>query len=72
MVILRDALERIRLMKHGSSTAPTKRKRSDDVGDDDPNTVYKKLKSGSSTSKVLGSSGNIQSVREFFAFFEVC
>lgn len=68
MIILRDALERIRLIKGGSTTsttAPTKRKRSDGPRDNDSDTVYKKLRSGSSTSKVRKSAGDSQSVSVF-------
>ncbi len=72
MIILRDALERIRLIKDGSSTAPTKRKRSDSAADNDSNIIYKKLRSGSSTSKVHRSAGNIQSVRGFLASLKEC
>lgn len=61
MIILRDAIERIRLIKDGSA----KRKRSDGAGDNDSNVVYKKLRSGSSTSKVRRWAGNTQSVSVF-------
>jgi hypothetical protein len=65
MIILRDALERIRLIKDAATTStatPAKRKRPDGVGDSDSNIVYKKLRSGSSTSKVRKSAGDTQSV----------
>jgi hypothetical protein len=67
MLILRDALERIRLIKDGSttSTTPAKRKRSDDFGVNDSDTVYKKLRSGHSTSTVRRSAGKTQSVSGF-------
>ena len=67
MIILRDALERIRLIKNGSTTitTPGKRKRQNDIGDNDSNMVYKKLRSGSSTSGGRGSFGNAQSVSVF-------
>ena len=61
MAVLRDALERIRLIKDGSA----KRKRSDGARDNDPNVIYKKLRSGSSTSKVRRRAGNTQSVSVF-------
>ena len=63
MIILQDALERIRLIKNGSttSTTPGKRKRPNDAEDNNSNAVYKKLRS-SSTSKEPRSSGNTQSV----------
>jgi hypothetical protein len=70
MIILRDALERIRLLKDGSSTrtiTSAKRKRLDDPAHDS-NTVHKKLRSGSSASKERRSAGNIQSVSVFLAF----
>ncbi|KAF8334376.1 hypothetical protein F5887DRAFT_991484 [Amanita rubescens] len=58
MTILQDALERVRLVKDGSA----KRKRSDGAGDNDSNLTYKKLRSGSSTSKVRRWAENTQSI----------
>ena len=67
MIILRDALERIQLIKDGSttSTTPAKRKREDDLGANDSDSVYKKLRSGHSTSTARRSAGKTQSVSEF-------
>ena len=68
MIILRDALERIRLIKDGSATStstPTKRKRPDGAEASGSNAVYKKLRSGSSASKVRKSAEDTQSVSVF-------
>lgn len=65
MIILRDALERIRLIKDGSATStstPTKRKRPDGAEASGSNAVYK---SGSSMSKVRKLAEDTQLVSVF-------
>ena len=65
MIILRDALEHIQLIKDGSATStstPTKRKRPDGAEASGSNAVYK---SGSSTSKVRKSAEDTQLVSVF-------
>ena len=62
MIILQDALERVRSIKNKSSRTATKRKRSDDVGSDASEPVSKKLRSRSSASKLQKSTDDIQAV----------
>ena len=69
MVILRDALERIRLIKNNSNRTATKRKRSHDMGNDDSEPVSKKLRSRSLRSKLQKSTEDIQSVSLFHAIY---